>query len=135
MRIGEAARRLGTSARMLRYREALGLLPPAQTPRERAGHRRFEPADLDAVRMSLALEHRYDVPPAALSFALRVLTDADVATDVRTLARQLGRLADPGERVAELERERALRWLGRSGMLPPPPRRSDAVPPRPDRHR
>ena len=28
MRITEAAQRLGTSPRMLRYREALGLLPP-----------------------------------------------------------------------------------------------------------
>jgi MerR family transcriptional regulator, copper efflux regulator len=35
MRITEAARRLGTSARMLRYREDLGLLPQV---RDRAGH-------------------------------------------------------------------------------------------------
>jgi MerR family transcriptional regulator, copper efflux regulator len=33
MRISEAARRLGTSARMLRYREDLGLLPQVRTHR------------------------------------------------------------------------------------------------------
>lgn len=32
MRITEAARRLGTSPRMLRYRETLGLIPPAREP-------------------------------------------------------------------------------------------------------
>jgi len=32
MRISEAARRLGTSARMLRYREDLGLLPQVRDP-------------------------------------------------------------------------------------------------------
>src|ERR1700758_4904573 len=32
MRISEAARRLGTSARMLRYREDLGLLPQVHDP-------------------------------------------------------------------------------------------------------
>ncbi len=36
MRISEAARRLGTSARMLRYREDLGLLPPVRD-RQAAG--------------------------------------------------------------------------------------------------
>ena len=36
MRITEAARRLGTSARMLRYREDLGLLPQVRERRARA---------------------------------------------------------------------------------------------------
>jgi MerR family transcriptional regulator, copper efflux regulator len=37
MRITEAARRLGTSARMLRYREELGLLPQVRERRAGAG--------------------------------------------------------------------------------------------------
>ena len=32
MRITEAAQRLGTSPRMLRYRDLLGLLPPVRQP-------------------------------------------------------------------------------------------------------
>ncbi len=36
MRISEAARRLGTSARMLRYREDLGLLPQVRDQLDRA---------------------------------------------------------------------------------------------------
>ena len=31
MRVGDAARQLGTSARMLRYAEQLGLVAPART--------------------------------------------------------------------------------------------------------
>jgi MerR family transcriptional regulator, copper efflux regulator len=43
MRITEAARRLGTSARMLRYREELGLLPAVRDPYVH-GSRRSGPA-------------------------------------------------------------------------------------------
>ncbi len=41
MRISEAANALGTSARMLRYRESLGLLPPVR--QRRGGPRRIGP--------------------------------------------------------------------------------------------
>src|SRR5580692_3568582 len=84
MRITEAARRLGTSARMLRYREDLGLLPQVRERRAGAGsraarsgaagsgaagsaaagsaaagsgaaHRQFSSEDLEAVAVALEL--------------------------------------------------------------------------------
>src|SRR6202030_3793170 len=97
MRISEAARRLGTSARMLRYREDLGLLPqvrdPLPTPPWAPGplrssgahgppgahgpsHRQFSEADLEAVAAALELERRYDISPASLAFGLRVLAES-----------------------------------------------------------
>lgn len=114
MRITAAAERLGTSPRMLRYREALGLLPEA--PGRGTAHRQFSEDDLTAVRLALELERRYDVTPAALAFGLRVLADPAAAAAVRELGERIGRLA-PQPTAAELERERALRWLGRSGVL------------------
>jgi MerR family copper efflux transcriptional regulator len=109
MRITEAAQSLGTSPRMLRYRESLGLLPQVQPRRGRArltranaqpaatrgpaaGHRQFSQADLAAVALGLSIERRYDISPAALSFAIRVLADPRVRTEVA----ELGRRCRPG---------------------------------------
>jgi MerR family transcriptional regulator, copper efflux regulator len=114
MRITEAARTLGTSPRMLRYRESLGLLP--RSPR---GQRRYDDRDLALVRLELELEHRYDVSPAELAFAIRAAAEPDVAAAIRELGVRIGRITTPPT-PAEIDRERALRWLGRSGMLPPP---------------
>jgi MerR family transcriptional regulator, copper efflux regulator len=114
MRISEVARALGTTPRMLRYRETLGLLP-----RRRTGQRQYTERDLAAVRLALDLERRYDVSPAALAFALRALSEPSVAADVRNLGYRTGRLTTPPT-PADIDRERALRWLGRSGVLPPP---------------
>jgi MerR family transcriptional regulator, copper efflux regulator len=120
MRITEAAQRLGTSPRMLRYRESLGLLPavrdrpaalrPAAAPAA-ARHRRFGAADLDAVALGLAIERRYDISPAALSFGLRVLSDPRVRAEVAELGRRIGRLQPPPARAIDFEKERALRLL------------------------
>jgi MerR family copper efflux transcriptional regulator len=132
MRISEAARRLGTSARMLRYREELGLLPQV---RDRLGgargvrgargplggtrgvggpsHRQFSEADLEAVAAALELERRYDISPASLAFGLRVLAEPPVRAAVADLGRRLGRIpATPG-RALDFEQERALRLLSR----------------------
>ena len=117
MRISEAARRLGMSPRMLRYREDLGLLPrvrgtgpgPSRGPR----HRQFSEADLGAVNAALQLERRYQISPAALAFGLRVLAEPSVRASVADLARRLGRLAPTPSRALDFEKERALRSLSR----------------------
>jgi DNA-binding transcriptional MerR regulator len=92
MRITEAAKRLGMSPRMLRYREALGLLPPV---REQGAHRRFGPEELAAV-------------------ALRVLSEPAVAAAVRDLGVRIGRIQVP-RRALDFEKEKALRLLRTSG--------------------
>jgi MerR family copper efflux transcriptional regulator len=140
MRISEAARRLGTSARMLRYREDLGLLPkvrehqavgsgplralgpgphgfspeggpPPQTAPHGRSHRKFSQADLEAVAAALDLERRYDISPAALAFGLRVLAEPAVRAAVADLGLRLGRVPAPASRALDFEKERALRLL------------------------
>jgi MerR family transcriptional regulator, copper efflux regulator len=153
MRITEAAQRLGTSARMLRYRESLGLLPllrPQAGRRARpSAHRQFTDRDLDAVALALAIERRYDISPAALAFGLRIITDPAARSQVAELGRRTGRIGGPVTRALDFEQERALRLLGlapaaRAGTPPAaragPARggltRPDrAAPPPPDRPR
>lgn len=119
MRITEAARRLGTSARMLRYREDLGLLPrvrdragrPGSWGRRGPSHRQFSPEDVEAVAAALELERRYDISPASLAFGLRVLAEPAVRASVADLGRRLGRIPAPASRALDFEKERALRLL------------------------
>src|SRR4051812_34284124 len=131
MRISEAARRLGTPARMLRYREDLGLLPhvrdplpwpsrgrshgPSQGrshgPAQGPAHRQFSEADLEAGAAPPGIERPYDISPASLAFGLRVLAEPPVRAAVADLGRRLGRIpATPG-RALDFEKERALRLL------------------------
>ena len=127
MRITEAAQRLGTSPRMLRYRESLGLLPtlggagaseavrPAGAgaggkARRGPGHRQFRDQDMEAVALALDLERRLDISPAALAFGLRVLAEPGVRAQVAELGRRIGRVPPPGSAL-EFEKERALRLL------------------------
>jgi MerR family copper efflux transcriptional regulator len=117
MRISEAARRLGTSPRMLRYREDLGLLPrlrdPLSGPLRGPAHRQFDEADLEAVAAALELERRYDISPASLAFGLRVIAEPSVRAAVADLGRRLGRVPPAPGRALDFEKERALRALSR----------------------
>jgi MerR family transcriptional regulator, copper efflux regulator len=83
MRVGDAARQVGTSARMLRYAEQLGLVAPARTA---GGYRDYRERDLLAAAAALQLQARYRVTPAALAFGLRALHDPEVASSLRQLA-------------------------------------------------
>jgi MerR family transcriptional regulator, copper efflux regulator len=116
MRISEAAKRLGTSARMLRYREELGLLPQVRDRFAAGGaaaHRQFSEAELEAVAAALELERRYDISPASLAFGLRVLAEPSVRLAVADLGRRLGRIPATPVRALDFEKERALRLLRR----------------------
>ena len=124
MRITEAAQRLGTSPRMLRYRDMLGLLPPVREATRAPGrapggpprgHRRFAEDELAAVAHALAIEQRYDITPAALAFGLKVLAEPGVRAEVAELGRRIGRITPPPARALDFEQERALRLL----RLPP----------------
>ncbi len=108
--IGMVARQLGTSARMLRYREQLGLMPPThQGPR----HRRYGQDDLRAAALAIAIENRYDVGPNAVAFALRALADPEVQASVRELGERVGRITPP-TRALDFDTQKALRLLRRT---------------------
>src|SRR6266511_3276630 len=89
--VGAAAARLGTTARMLRYRESLGLLAPARTA---GGYR------------------RYGVPPAAVAFALRAVHEPALRGEIATLGR-LTRRQPAGAGRAAVGREGAVQGAAR----------------------
>jgi MerR family transcriptional regulator, copper efflux regulator len=136
MRISAAAQQLGTSPRMLRYREILGLLPPVREPATRwraAGrqrpargpaHRQFSRDDLAAVALGMDIERRLDISPAELAFGLRVLSDPRVRAEVAELGRRIGRIPAPPGQALDFEKQRALRLLNMT-------RRPRAAEPRP----
>jgi MerR family transcriptional regulator, copper efflux regulator len=123
MRISEAAKRLGMSPRMLRYREDLGLLPPLRDRPSGRGpaHRQFTEEDLAAITTAVQIERRYDITPAALAFGLRVLTEPGVRAAVADLGRRTGHVPPTPGRALDFEKERALRALGalRGPAAPP----------------
>ena len=106
MRVGDAARQVGTIARMLRYAEQLGLVGPVRTA---GGYRDYGERDLAAAAFALELQARHRAPPVALAFGLRALEDPEVAGSLRRLARLRGG-AEPGTAL-DFETAKARRLL------------------------
>jgi MerR family transcriptional regulator, copper efflux regulator len=92
--VGAAAARLGTTPRMLRYRESLGLVTPA---RSAGGYRTYGERDLLAAAYAADLEARHGVPPAAVAFALRAVHEPELRDELALL----GRLTRRGRAVGE----------------------------------
>jgi len=102
--VGEAAARLGSTPRMLRYREALGLLPRRRTGGD---HRVYGERELLASACGAEIEERHGVSPSALAFALHVLSDPAVEADVRLLGALSQRLAPTAIAALDFEAQKA----------------------------
>jgi MerR family copper efflux transcriptional regulator len=95
--VGAAAARLGTTPRMLRYRESLGLVAPGRTA---GGYRVYGEHDLLAAAYAADLEERYGVPPTAVAFALRAVHEVEVRDEIAALGRLARRQPAPRAEVA-----------------------------------
>jgi MerR family transcriptional regulator, copper efflux regulator len=79
--IGEASRRTGWSARMLRYLEDSGLVT---TERGNGGYRRYGIRELNQLRALADLRDRFDVGLTDVAFAVRLRADSSLRSAVET---------------------------------------------------
>ena len=79
--IGEAARRTGWSARMLRYLEGTGLVVP---PRTRSGYRTYSLRELNQLQSLQDLRRRFAVELGELAFAARLRREPALRAAVDT---------------------------------------------------
>ncbi|WP_374448562.1 Cu(I)-responsive transcriptional regulator [Stella sp.] len=97
--IGEAAARSGVSAKMIRYYEEVGLIPPAE--RTAAGYRTYDAADLHALRfVRRARDLGFGVDEIAALLALW-RDRSRASADVRRVA--VGHIAELRRRIDELQ--------------------------------
>ncbi|RAG80421.1 MerR family transcriptional regulator [Streptacidiphilus pinicola] len=103
MRIGQLAERTGTSERLLRYYERVGLLSSARLPN---GYRAYEPAAEQTVLRIRALLAA-GLPTAVIREVLPCgRSDGSLRACPGVLERLRDRLADLDDRAAELDRAR-----------------------------
>jgi DNA-binding transcriptional MerR regulator len=101
LRIGDAARLVGTTPRTIRYYEEKGLLPPA-SDRAAGKHRLYDEQDVERLRELLRMRNLLGVP-------LEELRELVAVDDERTVLRsELRRTDAPAERARILHRLDAL---------------------------
>jgi MerR family transcriptional regulator, repressor of the yfmOP operon len=88
LRIGEVARRVGTTPRTIRYYEELGLLPTGGE-RESGRHRLYGAQDVERLREALRLKE-------LLGISLEELRELLEAYDARAVLRDEWRHGNPG---------------------------------------
>lgn len=111
----EAAARLNSTARIVRYREHLGLLRPGREPRK---HRRFTEGDLAALRLAEAIERSFSASPSEVAFALRALTTPSLAARIEALAESTGRRVATSA-MLNFEQQKALALLANATRSAP----------------
>ncbi|MCW2992171.1 MAG: MerR family transcriptional regulator [Solirubrobacterales bacterium] len=105
MKIGEAARSVGTTPRTIRYYEEIGLLPSAGD-RPAGSHRAYDESDIERLRDALRLK---DLLGLSLE-ELRALLEAEEA---RASLREEWHSTEPSERRRRQILEEALGHLDR----------------------
>jgi MerR family copper efflux transcriptional regulator len=79
--VGEAAKRTGWSARMLRYLEAAGLVVPART---RSGYRAYGVRELNQLQALCRLRRRFGIDIGDVAFAARLRREPDLKAALDT---------------------------------------------------
>ena len=79
--IGEASRRSGWSARMLRYLEEAGLVIPSRTA---SSYRHYGIRELNQLRTLADLRREFGVELSELAFAMRLLREERLRAAVQT---------------------------------------------------
>jgi MerR family copper efflux transcriptional regulator len=77
--VGEAAKRSGWSARMLRYIEQTGLVTPSRTA---GGYRQYGLRELNQLRSLAEIRNRFGLGIGDLAFALRLRREPELRAAV-----------------------------------------------------
>jgi MerR family copper efflux transcriptional regulator len=107
MNIGQAAKASGVSAKMIRYYEAIGLIPPAR--RTEAGYRVYTDADVNTLRF-IHRAREFGFPIERIRHLVDLWQGGKPSREVKRIA--LAQVAELDRKIAELSAMRdALRHL------------------------